>query len=185
MLIPFGVLSAAGAGGLVAASDFELIATAFGTGSSGVIEFTSIPTDFKHLQIRSTSRNTGGSSSVDLTFNNVTTTSYSAHYLIGGSTSVTSSWITNESDIFLQTYQAPSVVSDTVAAGVIDILDYTSTSKNTTIRALYGHADNATVRTIRFVSGLFMQTNAINSITFTTVGNFTSTTRFSLYGIKG
>jgi hypothetical protein len=63
-------------------------------------------------------------------------------------------------------------------------LDYSSTSKNTTLRALYGMADN--INRIYLSSGLYNQTTAVSSLTLTaSANNFAALSRFSLYGIKG
>jgi hypothetical protein len=69
------------------------------------------------------------------------------------------------------------------SAAVIDILDYQGT-KNKTTRSLYGLHD-ANDKRIRLSSGLWMNTTAISSITISAAsGNFTTASRFSLYGIK-
>jgi hypothetical protein len=184
MLIPFGVLSAAGAGGEPLIPDYELIATANGTGSSGTITFSSIPTDYKHLQIRYTSKNTGSSEDLYLRFNGITTTSYVTHRLQALSTTVSSGANTGLTFIFLERGMATSTLADSFAAGVIDILDYTSTSKNTTLRALFGKNDSN--NNVQLRSGLFINTAAINSISIlTSANNHTTTSRFSLYGLKG
>jgi hypothetical protein len=184
MLIPFGVLSAAGAGGEPLIPDYELIATANGTGSSGTITFSSIPTDYKHLQIRYTSKNTGSSEDLYLRFNGITTTSYATHQLQGRSTTIESSANTGLTFIFLERAAATSTLANSFGAGVIDILDYTSTSKNTTLRALFGKNDNN--NNVQLRSGLFINTAAINSISIlTSANNHTTTSRFSLYGLKG
>jgi hypothetical protein len=74
------------------------------------------------------------------------------------------------------------------ASGAIDILDYTSATKNKTIRTLSG-IDNNGDGTVQLGSGLcFATPAAITSITFNVQSgsaNFTQYSRFSLYGIKG
>jgi hypothetical protein len=77
-----------------------------------------------------------------------------------------------------------STTANAVNAGVIDILDYSSSTKNTTLRGLYGMNDNAIA--ICLSSGLYNQTTAVSSITLTaSANNFASLSRFSLYGIRG
>jgi hypothetical protein len=182
MLIPFGILSAAGADQFT--SDFELISTAFGTGSSGVIEFTSIPQDYKHLQIRYTAKNTSTTEDMTIRMNGITTAVYARHHVRGNGTIVSSNANTSQTSIDLLNAVSPNTTANAVAAGVIDILDYTNTSKNTTIRALYGLSDS--VARMYLASGLYNQTTAVSSLTFTALANnFTSSSRFSLYGIRG
>jgi hypothetical protein len=182
MLIPLGFLASSGGG---FETDYELISTAFGTGSSGVIDFTSIPATYKHLQIRYTTKNSSSSTQMNITMNGVTSGVYMRHSLLGTGSAVSSTAsLTSQTAIQLFQSMASSTTASAVAAGVIDILDYSSTSKNTTIRALYGMADN--INRIYLSSGLYNQTTAVSSLTLTaSVNNFAALSRFSLYGIKG
>jgi hypothetical protein len=70
---------------------------------------------------------------------------------------------------------------------VVDILDYASSTKNTTARALGGHIDNADGSRIYLSSGLMVSTSAVSGLVFYggSGGNFVTGSRFSLYGIKG
>ena len=183
MLIPFGILSAAGVSGF--SSDYELITTAFGTGSSGVITFSSIPQEYKHLQIRYTAKNSSTATQMNITMNGITSGVYARHSLLGNGTAASSGNSTaSQTSIQLVESMANSTTGNAVNAGVIDILDYTSTTKNKTIRALYGMADNLT--RVYLSSGLYNQTTAVSSVTLTaSANNFASLSRFSLYGIRG
>jgi hypothetical protein len=73
------------------------------------------------------------------------------------------------------------------AGGVIDILDYTSTNKNKTIRTLSG-IDNNGDGTVQFGSGLWFATPAaVTSILFNVQSgsaNFVTYTQFALYGVR-
>jgi hypothetical protein len=182
-LSALGIFSAAGANGF--SSDYELIATAFGTGSSGTITFSSIPQDYKHIQLRWTAKNSGTSGSSNnwvMTMNGATGSVYARHFLRGEASGVTSSNSVSQTSILFQDAAALNTVAGVVAAGVADILDYSSSTKNTTVRALYGRAENQ----IYLKSGLYNATTAVSSLTLTTsAGNFTTVSRFSLYGIKG
>jgi hypothetical protein len=183
MLIPFGILSAAGVG--VAEGTYELIATAFGTGSSGVIDFTSIPQEYKHLQIRYAAKNSSTATQMNITMNGVTSGVYMRHSLRGNGSNVASNASsTSQTAIQLIESMANSTTANAVCAGVIDVLDYTNTSKNTTIRAFYGMRDDLT--RIYLSSGLYNETTAVSSVTLTaSANNFASLSRFSLYGIRG
>jgi hypothetical protein len=181
-LSALGIFSAAGAGGVV--DDYELIETLVSNGSIGTIQFSSIPQNYKHLQVRYTAKNTSSETSFGIQMNAIGTSSYFAHALIGSSTSVSS---TNTGSVFsmhLINGMASSTTTGRMAAGVIDILDYASSTKNTTIRALYGQ--DSTNQNITLRSGLLNNTAAINIVSFVAfANNFANTTRFSLYGIKG
>jgi hypothetical protein len=188
MLIPYGILSAAGEV-VVAQGTFELIATAFGTGSSGVIEFASIPQEYKHLQIRYTAKNSSSATQMNITMNGITSGVYIRHSVLGnGNTSspqaLATASSTSQTAIQLVESMANSTTANAVNVGIIDILDYSSTAKNTTMRAMYGMTDNLTRAYLS--SGLYNQTTAVSSLTFTaSANNFDSISRFSLYGIRG
>jgi hypothetical protein len=182
MLIPLGILAASGAG---VDSDYELIATTFGTGSSGTITFSSIPQTYKHLQIRSVQKSTASNNRlVRMRFNGVSSASYSTHFIQGSGSSIGSFNITSGTFVELF-YSAFASAANSFGAGIVDVLDYSSTTKNTTVRVLSGQtqpdADN-----VRFTSGLFINTAAVTSVSFEAAADsFNSLTRFSLYGIKG
>ena len=167
-------------------SDYELIATAFGTGSSPTIEFTSIPTTYKHLQVRWTARSTGTGQSMTLRLNGATT-GYSHHGLYGNGTSVLSeNYVSQTSIALLSAVAHNSSPAGVVGPGVMDILDYASTTKNTTTRAIFGQSTVSYAERVNLHSGLFNNTSAITSLAFTHAGNnFASISRFSLYGIRG
>ena len=163
-------------------NSYESIATASGTGSSGTISFTSIPSTFKHLQLRvfsNTSRVGGASGSGALQFNGDTTGSnYNTHSLSGnGSTAAAAGYVENYG---LWYYGSTT----TNVTAIIDILDYTNTNKNKTVRELIGFDENGSGQ-IALTSMLWRNTAAINQINITAPSyNFGTTARFALYGIK-
>ncbi len=161
---------------------YELISTAYGTGSSGTITFSSIPSTYKHLQIRLTNKNTNNAYDVlYLRFNGDSATNYSYHTLYGSGTSVASS--SGSSTTFARLTGGNGTV-DGYTASVVDVLDYGNTSKNTTVRVLDGYS-GASPR-IFIQSGAWRNTAAVTSISITdSDSNFTTASRFSLYGIKG
>ena len=175
---------------LSAVGDFQSIATVTGTGSSTSLTFSSIPSTYQHLQIRGISRNTGGSLSypIYLTFNG-SSSGYAWHRLKGNGSTASASAAASEVNINLDEADAGGTsTANTVGAAIIDIQDYASTTKNKTVRAITG-TDANTASTgfgVSFGSGLWVNTDAITSITITNGYDFFSTnTTFSLYGIKG
>jgi hypothetical protein len=75
-----------------------------------------------------------------------------------------------------------------VGTGIIDITDYTNTSKNKTFRYLMGKTStiNTGQYNVVFGSALWPSTAAITTLDFKLpVNNFSTITRFSLYGSKG
>jgi len=138
-LILLGILNsqAAAAGGAAA---YEHIATVNGTGSSGVIDITSIPADYQHIQIRYTARSTRtfGDDNINIQLNNDTANNYAMHALLGTGASVDSRALTTRNN--WTDYGSPdnSNTTGSFAAGVLDILDYANTNKYKTGRLLYG-----------------------------------------------
>jgi hypothetical protein len=139
-LFPLGILSAAGAGGVQ--GDYELIETYTLGSAQSQITFSSLATyasTYKHLQIRLAARSSRGSSdTVGIRFNGVTSSSYSYHFLRGNGSAVSSGG--GGTQTFMYGFDFPGTNSATSAfgAGVIDILDSFSTTKNKTIRTLGG-----------------------------------------------
>lgn len=172
---------------------FESIATVTGTGSSNTITFSSIPGTYQHLQIRARMKSDGTSTdptNVNMTFNGSTATNYASHRMLGYGTGISADGLATQANIRLTRLSLNSDASQAnmVGVAIIDIHDYTSTTKAKTVRSFYGNDINAANSLIgpTIHSGLWTLTNAITSITFTlAAGNFTNQTQFALYGIKG
>ena len=171
-------------------SAFESIATATGTGSSGTITFSSIPGTYQHLQIRGLFKSTGGSDGGDLTlnvrFNSDSGTNYVRHRLSGNGTAASASSDTGITSIYLGSGVGGTGTTNMLGANIIDIHDYASTTKYKTARAFAAGEINTTPSQVRLGSGLWLSTAAITSISLIDVyGNFTTSSTFALYGIKG
>lgn len=173
--------AAAGGGG-----SFESIATATGTGSSGTITFSSIPGTYQHLQLRYFALSTSGTGGLQLNVNSDTASNYARHQLSADGSSVSafgaanvSAWYVEPSGFGIQDVQP--------AVGIIDIHDYSNTSKFKTMRCVAGIDINGSGGGIILRSCLWRSTNAITSITLALNAgqSFTTSTRFALYGIKG
>jgi len=85
-------------------------------------------------------------------------------------------------------YPSPgNAASGTLGASIIDILDYTNTSKYTTAKTLNGYdTNNVATGYVSLMSGVWMNTAAITRIDLSINGDpFTSDSTFALYGIKG
>lgn len=185
MLIPLGILATAGAGG---GGAYEWIATAAGDGTTtSTLTLSSIPSDYKHLQVRYFSRSTANTGTFSMRINGVTTSSYARHELIGSASTTSSTNSSSQTSIqYLLGTAGSGAPGQSYRGGVIDIVDYTSTSKNKTVRALYGGADNTQTTKVALLSGLFLDTTAITSLSFIVgSGFFEGDTRFALYGMRG
>jgi hypothetical protein len=181
-----------GATGISLALDnnyMEPIASALvGATSTPVIEFNDIPQTYKHLQVRfhaRTDRSTAITDSVYLRPNSDYGLN-SAYHILEGTGAVARTSVDAPNSTYWGLNIAPTATAPASAfgGGVIDILDYTNTNKFKTLRSLSGTDQNG-AGTIRFLSGLWMNTDAITSLKFMTNFNFVQYTRVSLYGIKG
>lgn len=168
-------------------SEMELISTTVvGSGGVSSVTFSSIPSSFKHLQVRYTGRSTlaAGVDNLAFTFNGDSGSNYSSHSLYGDGAGVYSNAFTSNVAMYIPSqFAAGSVTAGSFSSGVIDILDYTSTSKNKTTRTLNGYMGTSGL--VSLVSSCWRSTSAITSITFVTSANLAANSRFSLYGIKG
>ena len=174
----------------------SIATTTVGAGGASSITFSSIPSTYTHLQIRGFARSnrTGNSDAIILSLNSDTTSSnYACHLLYGDGTGAyafaeTSSAPNNFGGMRAGTINAANGSSSILAGCVFDILDYTSTSKNTTMRSLCGFDTNGSpYQEIDFSSGLWLNTNAVTSIRLSVYGGtgFTQYSQFALYGIRG
>jgi hypothetical protein len=151
-----------------------------GAAGAANITFSSIPSTYKHLQLRYLALpSTSGTKYSTLRLNGDTTTAnYRYHFLNGDGGTATAGSAQNAYS---------GVYYSTTAGGVaiIDILDYSNTNKNTTTRELNG-SDNNGSGEVMLISNLWMNTAAVSSITLAiNSGNFAQHSSFALYGIKG
>jgi hypothetical protein len=167
-------------------SSFESIATATGTGSSGTITFSSIPSTYKHLQIRFRAFANSENPAMYIRLNSDSATNYSWHYLYGTGSAAGAAGAATQAQMNIADYGVMSNATYPTVA-IIDLVDYASTSKYKTVRTFLGtDKNNAFAQGIELVSGLWRSTSAVSSISLTVSGaNFTSASTFALYGIKG
>ena len=166
-----------------AAGSYDSIATANGNGSSGTITFSSIPSTYTHLQIRFTGLTSVNPVDVAIKVNS-TVVGLRDHYLsgYGGSNFGSNGDTPGANGVYVTPQGFGGSTYPTV--GIIDFVDYTNTNKYKTGRSLNGRDQNGGGY-ISLVSYLYNTTSASSSITFTaTSGNFATTTKFALYGIK-
>lgn len=162
--------------------NFESIATATFTGSALSVTFSSIPSTYKHLQIRGFARTPSGNDQIDLRFNSDTGNNYSMHGLSGDGSSASAEGYGTQNRIF--NVNSPVSNTDVYCVSVIDILDYANTNKNKTVRTLQGRDVNGG-GVIQLVSGGWYNTAAVTSITLAARSyNPTNISTFALYGVK-
>jgi len=183
-MTPILGIMASSTSGANAFGDYQSISTVtVGSGGQATISFTSIPSTYKHLQLRYIARNTSGAGRLRMQMNGNTGSNYSTHLLVGDGS--TAAGFAGASIVQISAGANVNATANVFSAGVIDILDYSNTSTNKTARVLSG-VDNNGSGEVAFTSGSLLSTSAITSILLyidsLTIGEYSS---FALYGIKG
>lgn len=184
-----------GFGGFAGPGDFDAIATITTTAdNSNNLQFTNIPQTYKHLHMRAVavggvqSANDGRGFWYSINLNDET--EINAHWLNGalgsvGSGASSSRPIGNAMRMNTNTSNSPYGVA------LIDLLDYTSTTKNKTLRSYSGVVNPFSVygqlNAVTLHSGLRVTTQPVTTITFvdTAGASFGPGSSFALYGVKG
>ena len=173
--------------------DYESIQTvSVGSGGASSVTFSSIPSTYKHLQIRGIardSRTTYVNSNLIIRFNGDSGSNYSWHNLQGNGSSTAGRAGSNDTAIRSNVLAAGGAPTGSFAGYVTDLLDYANTNKNKTLRSLGGMDSNGAVLGeggfIELLSGNWRSTSAITSVTLAAdTPNFLQYSSFALYGIK-
>lgn len=167
-------------------SSFDSIASATGDGSSDTITFSSIPSTYKSLQVRVFTLETNPAVSLDNGWVrlNGATSGYSTHSIQGNGTSTYANAQANADRIHLYNLTPAANNTNMGGAAVIDIIDYASTTKNKTVRAIFGCDVNGNGR-MGLGIGAYLSTTAVSSVTIATSTKWATGTVIALYGIKG
>jgi hypothetical protein len=172
--------------GAVPSSEY-LIATSIVSGSSAqLITFSNIPQEYKHLVLVGASRSSGsvGNYSVGGRFNDDSASSYSFHVLYGSGSGVLSSGVGSFDYNYAINSNGASYAAGVFTSSIWEILDYSSSQKFKTSRALHGSLDPS-LNIINYVSTSWRSTAPVTKITLSplTNGEWVIGTRFSLYGV--
>ena len=189
-----------------ATGNFVSLQTAYGTGSNSTITFSAIPQTFKHLKIFAVHKGTAASTNTQgiytMQFNLDTGNNYNSSQQVGagaGSNQILNSLSTGNnaffgsSSFYYNTFCSATNTGSAVGVSVIDTPDYTNTSHYKVISTFDGHEMGNNDGNSRLIKGVgaWANTAAVTDISFKiydesiVATNFTSTTRFSLYGIVG
>jgi hypothetical protein len=188
-----GIMASSISGSKAVTSSYESIATVTPTSGTSVT-FSSIPSTYKHLQIRwiaQTNRATYGFDDLRVTFNSDSSALYTTHLIFGNGSTVSVGDDTNASFTNIINSAGTTTSGSWWGTAIVDVLDYENTSKFKTMRYINGTDLNGNTITlpgrVNFGSGLYRSTNAVNSITVTSGASATwqTGTSFALYGIKG
>jgi trimeric autotransporter adhesin len=166
-------------------TSFESIATFAGSGQSSVT-FSSIPSTYKALQIRIYARGSTGGVHYGIRPNSDATSSYSNHVIesFGSGTNAGTSGVNDRAFPYL--IQCAGTADNGTGAGIIDIIDYSSSTKTKTLTAFLGTDLNNVVngRAV-LATSLYNKTDAITSIqVVNSNGTFSTGCSIALYGVR-
>lgn len=172
------------------ASSFESIATATLSVDTTTISFTSIPQTYKSLQLRIMAKHASagiGFQDIDLTLNENFTGSfvYASHTLRGNGTT-TSAYASAPDYAYMDLGVIYDSSSGYYGTTIIDIQDYSSSTRNKTLRGFSGQDLNGSGY-LYLTSGMKNDTTAISSIYLKVrqgSRQFSAGSTFALYGIK-
>lgn len=175
---------------LATPSAYELIeSVTVGAGGAASVTFSSIPSTYKHLQIRAIARSdyaNSGYGHILARFNSDSGSNYVQYHILSGDGSSASSASGGTGNRAFLGIPGPSAndTANVFMGTVVDILDYANTSKNKTTRSLSGSDFNGSGR-VCLISTMWMSTDAISTILlYPYEGNWVQNVSFSLYGIK-
>ncbi len=175
---------------------YESIASAVCTAATtSTVTFSNIPQNYTHLQLRYTARSTttNAGESIIITVNDTNQSFYYTHQLYGQGGTLSSVAYSAAAPYI----NIPSGGNTSLfyGSGIVDILDYKSSTKNKVIRAVGGMDTNAgsgqQYSWVGLVSGLYSKdTNPITSVSvgvyvYASGTGFANNSQFALYGIRG
>ena len=169
------------------AATYELLASVTLAADASFIEFTSIPSTYDDLIILTSlkSDRANAADSGKITFNNVTTSTYSARILFGTGSSVSS--VSESSLSYMAVYQiatGTTATANTFANGEMYIPNYAgSTAKS--LSATTVTENNSTAAFMAVTAGIWTVTSAITSIKIDqyVASNWKTGSTAYLYGI--
>jgi hypothetical protein len=174
------------------AGAYESIAAVTGNGTTSQILFSNIPSTYTHLQVRLIVRGVRSFNSEQLYIRlngDATSGAYRYHYLYGDGGGVTAGSSGADTVFLVNELPAANESANIYSTSVVDLLDYTSTTKNKTFRSLSGYDNNGNTSNyngkVWFGSGLWLNTAAVTSLTVLSNGAFATNSSIALYGIKG
>lgn len=163
-----------------------------GAGGQAALDFTSIPQTYQHLQLRYTVRSARASNTRDnmvLRVGNGSVdagSNYAHHFIEGLGASVGAGGTASASYALLPYAPGSSATASVFGAGIVDILDYTSTAKTKVTRAVGGVDNNGDQFVgVDIFSGLWNSTSAINVLSLYAINaNLVQYSTAALYGVK-
>lgn len=161
----------------------SLATVTVGSTSVASITFAGIPSGYKHLQLRIMNLSSAANGDIITRFNgDSTAANYSLHFLYASGASAASYGAANNGYVSV----GLTGQSTNPAASVCDILDYSSTNKNKTVRSLCGVDQNGSGYVFYYSGAWLNSSSAISNIVLSHGGanTFAQYSQFALYGVK-
>lgn len=165
-----------------AADAYTLIDTVTVTSSVSSVTFSSIPADYDDLQITYRINQSSTEAFLTMRFNNNTSSIYDANSVQTYNSNTAASSVYNNTSMFLT--QNYGIQVNAEGGGVIDILNYASTTYYKTAQIFSGNSE--TNHVFHMSAGTWPDTAAISSIQILdngTTAYINAGSKFSLYGI--
>jgi hypothetical protein len=182
--------------GTTAVGSMDSLGVVLLSSSQSSITFSNIPQTYSHLQIRISGKTVATALeqyNPRIRFNSDTGSNYTLHFFRGYGTTVDKGASTSQTAGWAGVSAFPSsnaAYANMFGTSVVDIIDYTNTFKNKSIKTIGGFEANGAGNNnneagqIFFASSLWMSTSAITSITIYSDSDFAQNSNFTLYGIK-
>ena len=166
---------------------FEAIASTTLSSNTADVTFSSIPGTYEHLQLRMFVRGNRSANWqwIYAQFNSDTGSNYAYSRLYGANSTASADKATAQTFAPLGFSTSNNSTANCFGVSVVDILDYASTDKYTTIRSICGQDQNNTNGTVYLFSDLWLSTSAITSIRlYPVTDNWVAGSVFALYGLR-
>lgn len=181
-MIPLGTLAVAGA---QMAGSYDLLATEILTGSQVSVTFSGLSayaSTYKHLQVRMGICHPTGTENVGMFFNGTRGGQYFSQTVYGYANNADMYSTSSISADDIRYFYAPAAPA--LGAFIVDIFNPFSSTKVTSAKIMGGEYSR-----LKLVSGVWNNTSAVSSITFSIVDSaasqmFAAGSRFSIYGLK-
>jgi hypothetical protein len=174
----------------ISTTSYESISTvSLTSGTQATIDFTSIPSTFKHLQLRCVARLSdggGGFGGAKLMFNNDTVIGNYTYRRVIGNNDNASAYAQVDLEFTVRAALA-GISTGIFSPSIVNIYDYSDSNKRTTMNNITGGDRNSTLENVIGLYGqMWNNTTTVNSIQLTpSQGSFAQYSHFALYGIKG
>ena len=168
------------------ATTYQAIASIISNGTTATVTFSSIPSTYTDLLIRTSARSSsaGASDQINIVFNGDTSTNYSITQVYGNNSAAGSFGTTSTTQGRINYIDVSGQTANTFGIGEIYIPNYAAATTKQTLGFSASESNDTTTPYVVNVGFLYRGTSAISSITLQTAGsNYVSGSRFDLYGI--